>query len=300
MRHSTFLVRVLAILLICVSNAFGEELSSDQLFWEAEVAKCWSCGASGLKPCGHCGSPEESRFTCNHCDRIQKQARACPVCKGVNLVNRACPDCGGIDLLATACKQCNGTGRLNQRPCIFCSGTGKRGPCFTCNGRGRQDPCGACNGTGRPPGCPGCEGEEASDVQCGGCAAQAPMCRNCFGAKKVYVVVAAHQSLEELVAGVRKRRAAAPIAGAPPGTLTLKGSGSNARVVAEDGSFHGELNERTQRHKVVFVHGYLLEDGRYVKSHFQELPSLLPGKEVLVPTVVFDRRKQEERSHTAP
>lgn len=294
--HRTMLAFLFCTLTLTTLRG-AEDVTSDELFCEAEVADCWTCGGSGRKPCNHCGPPESARYTCGHCDSASKVKRVCTKCKGRDLTRLGCPHCGGVDLTLSPCKHCKGSGRLDEKSCIYCAGSGRRGPCLECNGRGTQSACGECAGTGRPPQCPQCDAEFSDEGTCRGCSPQAGICRTCFGGRRLYVVVAAHLSSDELLNAVRKRRSASPIPGAPAETLTVKGTGPGAQLVAEDGSYHGQISETSKRRKVVFVHSYVLEDGRYVRSHFQELPSMLPGQEILVPTVVFDRRP---RSNAAP
>lgn len=65
-----------------------------------------------------------------------------------------------------------------------------------------------------------------------------------------------------------------------------------SELVAEDGSIYGQMNESTKRPKIVFVHGYFRPDGAYVKAHFQDLPSSLPGQTLIeVPRVVFPKKR---------
>jgi endonuclease YncB( thermonuclease family) len=43
-------------------------------------------------------------------------------------------------------------------------------------------------------------------------------------------------------------------------------------IVAENGSYYGEISERTGRPKTVYVRNYTRSDGTYVRSHFRSAP----------------------------
>jgi hypothetical protein len=116
-------------------------------------------------------------------------------------------------------------------------------------------------------------GLQSACVMCGGSAAQGGVCRGCDGKGAIEVISGWYASADELLSAVTGNVAASGTVPPAWSSKPLLSQDSQGRIAAQDGSYFGEISEATGRPKVVFVNGYVRQDGIYVASHYRSLPS---------------------------
>ncbi|MFW6242776.1 MAG: hypothetical protein ACOC2W_01320 [bacterium] len=63
------------------------------------------------------------------------------------LEKTSCPNCQGTGVKTVPCKKCEGTGKINDKSCSICNGTGKY-KLYKTKDRNKTYYCGRCKGTG--------------------------------------------------------------------------------------------------------------------------------------------------------
>ncbi len=247
--------------------------------------------------CEHCLGNDQTKITCEHCDGIDQRTQTCEHCNGVDQTSLTCQYCNGSDQSHLTCETCSGTGSLSgrrcygcsgtgtQRLCVFCHGSGKRRTCVFCHGSGKRRTCVFCHGNGKRRTCVFCHGsgkrrvcvfchgsgKQSTCVFCHGRANGDAACATCDGGGVIEVVEQRFSSGDGLLQSVSATAQPTTIPRAFVGKPLLTWD-AGQRLVAQDGSYFGELSAETNRPKNVFVNGYLRKDGTYVASHYRSLP----------------------------
>lgn len=272
------LLRVLATLFVLaspvrpvLSQSSDEKLQAlEKVYWGALGFNCPDCGGSGKFTCPECHGVDKASLACPYCHGVDQTSLLCSHCRGVDQTKLTCDHCRGIDRTQLPCSHCRGVGRLNGQTCFWCFGRGHESRCAWCFGTGHRPTCAWCQGLGHRPTCFFCRGtgRQSPCSLCGGKAINGPPCETCEGHGSLEVISMAFRTPDDLL---RAALADAPPHPDPklPSVLTLADTG---RLVAENGSYFGEISAKTGRPKVVFVNGYWRHDGTYVRSHYRSLP----------------------------
>jgi hypothetical protein len=304
MNHQTMIRWILCAAAICFGSAAcaqtpeAQQLASLERFhFHATGVACSDCNGSGQKQCASCKGIDQTKQACWSCKGIDQTMAACWSCKGVDQTKQACWSCKGIDQTKTACWSCKGEDQTKKscwscrgigktsdgRACYTCYGSGKGKPCAYCHGSGRNKPCAYCHGFGHNKPCAYCQGTGKGKpcYSCNGSAARGEACGSCRGGGTVVVIVARHDSGDELLRSISATGTEAEGTEVAATTATTETGDESPRVlrrdeggrfVAENGSYYGELSADTGRPKVIFVSGYYRQDGTYVRSHYRALP----------------------------
>jgi len=248
---------------------------SSNIYFVARGQACPDCNGSGLQTCDHCHGVDLTKATCQYCGGVDQTTQSCEYCNGVDQTHLVCQYCNGVDQTTQSCSTCSGSGNWNgrrcfhcggsgkSRPCIMCHGTGKRRTCIMCHGSGKRRVCTFCHGSGKQRPCAFCHGAFLVGGKCGSCGGQGSIEtieRQFVTSSDLYQAVSADvESLNVRPFGWKDR---------PP--LYWNG---NKNLIAQDGSYYGEISDETGRPKTVFINGYLRKDGTYVASHYRSLPS---------------------------
>ncbi len=131
---------------------------------------CPTCRGTGLgkEICPVCKGRDLTKQRCEHCRGKDLTREKCPHCRGKDLTKEKCPKCRGKGKIGEKdCWDCKGTG--HKLACPYCKGTGKQEQCWYCKGTGKHPPCDACSGTGRKNKCPDCKGTGKTVVECTAC-----------------------------------------------------------------------------------------------------------------------------------
>ena len=116
-----------------------------------------------------------------------------------------------------------------------------------------------CRGSGRQSTC----------VMCRGRATEGSSSTLCSGSGIAHIVVAALAPGH--TGGIRPAAKLHGVQWLRPSSK-LPSLNDRGYPVAENGSFFGEISAETRRPKTVYVNGYDLNNGTYVRSHFRSLP----------------------------
>ncbi len=266
-----------------------------KLYWQAKGATCSECDGSGhhtcrvckgadltKAKCSVCKGVDQTKLACRTCRGVDQTTLVCRSCKGADLTRQACRTCKAVDQTKLTCSACSGSGRVSGGTCYSCGGRGRRAPCYSCGGRGTNSPCYTCGGTGKRSPCYTCggtgtrspcfacggRGTSSACYLCQGKAANGGTCSTCAGSGAVEIIFAAHATSDDLLRQV----APDPLPGMPSSDRTVLRRDDAGQLVAENGSYFGEISDDTRQPKVVFVNGYLRKDGTYVRSHYRSLP----------------------------
>ena len=295
-RSSKILSALLLLFAVCCSFTVIAQSTAPSEIYEAEGRHCDDCKGSGRTFCSVCKGEDLTKQTCLTCSgqdwTLQTcltckgedwMKQVCLTCKGEDWTQQTCRTCSGRDWTQMACSTCGGSGVTRNGTCYSCHGSGKRSACYSCYGRGKRSACYTCYGRGKRSACYTCygrgkrsacytcygNGKRSACYSCyGKSSPTGTICKTCVGAGTIEVLVAKHNSLDDLRKRINSQLGSSPTAPRAPPTSTISDV-----LTAADGSYFGELSKETGRPKTVFVNGYTRKDGTFVKSHFRSLPS---------------------------